>query len=146
MTIYHAGARELQDRFDTRRLADRLEDRFFSEAVIDDADRALIERLDMFFLATADAEGHPQCSYKGGAPGFVRVLDQHTLAFPNYDGNGMYLSAGNLRRQPARRVCCSSTSFRLGRIACVSAARRRSSPTGRWFGPIRALSSSSGSM
>ena len=100
MTIYHAGARELQDRFDTRRLADRLEDRFFGDAVIDDADRALIERLDMFFLATADAEGHPQCSYKGGAPGFVRVLDERTLAFPNYDGNGMYLSAGNLSVNP----------------------------------------------
>ena len=100
MTIYHAGARELQDRFDTRRLADRLEDRFFGDAVIDDADRALIEKLDMFFLATADAEGHPQCSYKGGAPGFVRVLDQRTLAFPNYDGNGMYLSVGNLAVNP----------------------------------------------
>jgi hypothetical protein len=54
----------------------------------------------MFFLATADAEGRPQCSYKGGAPGFVRVLDQHTIAFPNYDGNGMYLSAGNAVLNP----------------------------------------------
>ena len=54
----------------------------------------------MFFLATADAEGRPQCSYKGGAPGFVRVLDERTIAFPNYDGNGMYLSAGNLSVNP----------------------------------------------
>jgi predicted pyridoxine 5'-phosphate oxidase superfamily flavin-nucleotide-binding protein len=52
--------------------------------------------MDMFFLATADAEGRPNCSYKGGAPGFVRVLDEHTIAFPNYDGNGMYLSMGNV--------------------------------------------------
>src|SRR3954462_5207712 len=50
----------------------------------------------MFFIATADAEGHPQCSYKGGEPGFVRVLDERTIAFPLYDGNGMYLTAGNL--------------------------------------------------
>ena len=54
----------------------------------------------MFFLATADAEGHPQCSYKGGEPGFVRVLDEHTIAFPNYDGNGMYMSMGNALENP----------------------------------------------
>jgi predicted pyridoxine 5'-phosphate oxidase superfamily flavin-nucleotide-binding protein len=95
-STYHGGSRRLQDRFDTRRLADRLDERFVQSAVIDDADRAFIERMDMFFLATADAEGRPQCSYKGGDPGFVRVLDEHTVAFPNYDGNGMYLSMGNL--------------------------------------------------
>jgi uncharacterized protein len=54
----------------------------------------------MFFLATADADGRPQCSYKGGEPGFVRVLDERTLAFPVYDGNGMYLSTGNLAVNP----------------------------------------------
>jgi hypothetical protein len=68
---------------------------------IDADDRAFIERMDMFFLATADAEGHPQCSYKGGEPGFVRVLDDHTVAFPNYDGNGMYLSMGNAVQNPS---------------------------------------------
>jgi len=97
---YHDGARRLQDRFDTRRLADRLDERFLQSAEIDEADRAFIERMDMFFLATADAEGRPQCSYKGGEPGFVRVLDAHTIAFPNYDGNGMYLSMGNLAVNP----------------------------------------------
>ncbi len=64
--------------------------------VILEEDRAFIERMDMFFLASADAGGQPQCSYKGGDPGFVRVLDERTLAFPNYDGNGMYLSLGNV--------------------------------------------------
>ena len=93
---YHEGMRSLQDRFDTRRLADRLDERFRTRPGIDDDDRRLIERLDMFFLATADAEGRPQCSYKGGDPGFVRVLDETTVAFPNYDGNGMYLSMGNV--------------------------------------------------
>jgi predicted pyridoxine 5'-phosphate oxidase superfamily flavin-nucleotide-binding protein len=98
--VYHEGSRWLQDRFDTRRLADRLEDRFFECAVIDEQDRAFIARMDMFFLATSDGEGRPQCSYKGGAPGFVRVLDDRTIAFPNYDGNGMFLSAGNLAINP----------------------------------------------
>jgi predicted pyridoxine 5'-phosphate oxidase superfamily flavin-nucleotide-binding protein len=97
---YHDGSRRLQDRFDSRRLADRLEERFLSDAAIAPEDRAFIERMDMFFLATADAEGRPQCSYKGGAPGFVQVLDEHTLRFPNYDGNGMFLSAGNLAVNP----------------------------------------------
>jgi uncharacterized protein len=97
---YHAGSRRLQDRFDTRRLADRLEERYAARATIGADDRAFIERMDMFFLATADAEGRPQCSYKGGDPGFVRVLDEHTVAFPNYDGNGMYLSMGNLLVNP----------------------------------------------
>jgi predicted pyridoxine 5'-phosphate oxidase superfamily flavin-nucleotide-binding protein len=97
---YHDGNRQLQDRFDTRRLADRISERLVTD-VIDDADRAFIERLDMFFLATADEQGRPTCSYKGGDPGFVRVLDRHTIAFPSYDGNGMYLSMGNLRVNPA---------------------------------------------
>jgi predicted pyridoxine 5'-phosphate oxidase superfamily flavin-nucleotide-binding protein len=97
---YHEGSRRLQDRFDTRRLADRLDERFLAQPVIGPADRAFIERMDMFFLATSDAQSRPQCSYKGGEPGFVRVLDEHTVAFPNYDGNGMYLSMGNLTVNP----------------------------------------------
>jgi predicted pyridoxine 5'-phosphate oxidase superfamily flavin-nucleotide-binding protein len=97
---YHEGSRRWQDRFDTRRLADRLDERFVQRRVIEPDDREFIERLDMFFLATADADGRPQCSYKGGDPGFVRVLDERTVAFPNYDGNGMYLSMGNLLVNP----------------------------------------------
>jgi predicted pyridoxine 5'-phosphate oxidase superfamily flavin-nucleotide-binding protein len=95
--LYHAGNRQLQDQFDTRRLADRIDDRVV-HASISSNDRAFIERMDMFFLATADEQGRPQCSYKGGDPGFVQVVDDHTLAFPCYDGNGMFLSMGNLLR------------------------------------------------
>jgi predicted pyridoxine 5'-phosphate oxidase superfamily flavin-nucleotide-binding protein len=97
---YHSRSRELQDRYDTRRLADRLDERFGSTPTIRDNDKEFIERLDMFFLATADHQGRPQCSYKGGDPGFVRVLDERTVAFPNYDGNGMYLSMGNVLVNP----------------------------------------------
>jgi uncharacterized protein len=96
---YHNGHRLLQDQFDTRRLANRIDERLVGD-IIDADDRAFIEGLDMFFLATADEQGHPNCSYKGGGPGFVRVLDEHTVAFPNYDGNGMYLSAGNVLVNP----------------------------------------------
>ncbi len=98
-SIYHLGSRRLQDRFDTRRMADALQERKLDDT-ISASDREFIERMDMFFLATADAEGRPNCSYKGGDPGFVRVLDDRTIAFPNYDGNGMYLSWGNVLVNP----------------------------------------------
>ena len=92
--IYSDAARELQDAFDTRRLADRLEATIVRTAATDE-DRAFIESRDFFFLATVDPDGWPTCSYKGGAPGLVRLIDAGTLAFPCYDGNGMYLSMGN---------------------------------------------------
>jgi predicted pyridoxine 5'-phosphate oxidase superfamily flavin-nucleotide-binding protein len=97
--LYHEGNRQLQDRFDSRRIADRLEqvtlhDRFT------DKDREFVSRCAMFFLATADAHGQPDVSYKGGMPGFVRILDDQTLAFPDYDGNGMFKSLGNIIANP----------------------------------------------
>jgi uncharacterized protein len=97
--LYHEGSRQLQDAFDSRRLADRLEEVKVRDHV-DEGDRAFIESLDMFFLATADEQGRPNCSYKGGDPGFVRVLDRQTIAFPGYDGNGMFLSLGNVLVNP----------------------------------------------
>jgi predicted pyridoxine 5'-phosphate oxidase superfamily flavin-nucleotide-binding protein len=99
MSLYHDSNRTLQDRFDTRRLADRLEQVTVRDH-INDGDREFIEARDMFFIATTHADGHPTCSYKGGEPGFVRVVDERTLAFPNYDGNGMYLTMGNLLANP----------------------------------------------
>lgn len=95
--FYHDEQRYLQDRFDTRKLADRLEERIVL-ATIDEEDKRFIESRDMFFLATVDDRGFPNCSYKGGDPGFVRVLDERTITFPNYDGNGMFLSMGNVRQ------------------------------------------------
>lgn len=97
--MYHAGMRQLQDARDTRAIADRLEQVTVRTAFTDD-DRSFIEGCAMFFVATADAQGQPDCSYKGGLPGFVRVVDDRTLAFPDYDGNGMYRSWGNLLVNP----------------------------------------------
>lgn len=91
---YSAAQRALQDQFDSRRLADRINDLLVGDAIDQNA-AAFIGARDMFFLATVDADGQPTCSYKGGDPGFVRVLDAHTLAFPSYDGNGMFVSLGN---------------------------------------------------
>ncbi|MGD9932615.1 MAG: pyridoxamine 5'-phosphate oxidase family protein [Dehalococcoidia bacterium] len=89
------GERELQKRFDSERLAEAIRTRTVHDT-LDKNDRAFIERMDMFFLATVDARGNADCSYKGGDPGFIRVLDDHTLAFPSYDGNGQFMSGGNI--------------------------------------------------
>lgn len=97
--MYHEGSRQLQDQFQTRKLADRLVEVLAREEFTED-DRAFIESRPLFFLATADAEGHPDCSHKGGLPGFVRVVDRQTIAFPSYDGNGMFKSLGNLLVNP----------------------------------------------
>jgi uncharacterized protein len=94
--MYHEHSRALQDRYDTRRLADRLAESLAHSRFTAD-DRAFIESRAFFFLATTDAGGFPECSYKGGATGFVRVLDERTLVFPSYDGNGMFKSLGNVR-------------------------------------------------
>jgi uncharacterized protein len=96
--MFNDDHRYWQDRFDTRRIADRIDELLVS-GTIDDHARRFIESRDMFFLATCDADGAPQCSYKGGDPGFVRVVDERTVAFPVYDGNGMFLSLGNIRAQ-----------------------------------------------
>jgi len=97
--MYHDASRRLQDRFDTRRLADRLFEKLSRTAFTDD-DRAFIAAQAMFFFATADADGWPECSYKGGVPGFVHVIDAQTLVFPSYDGNGMFRSLGNVLVNP----------------------------------------------
>jgi uncharacterized protein len=93
-TMYHEGNRRLQDQFDSRRISDRLEK--FTRIQFTPDDRAFIESASYFFLATADAEGRPDCSFKGGMPGFVAITGPSELAFPDYDGNGMFKSLGNI--------------------------------------------------
>ena len=93
--LYGPLHRSLQDRFDTRRLADNVEQRVVLTEIPPEH-RTFIETRDMFFLSTIDHQGRPTVSYKGGDPGFVRVLDDKTVAFPCYDGNGMFYSMGNL--------------------------------------------------
>ncbi len=93
--LHGVEQRALQADFDTVRLADRLNE-LIVLTEIPDEHRAFIESRDMVFLSTVDHRGYPTCSYKGGAPGFIKVLDPRTLALPSYDGNGMFLSMGNL--------------------------------------------------
>jgi predicted pyridoxine 5'-phosphate oxidase superfamily flavin-nucleotide-binding protein len=97
--MYHDGNRQLQDRFGSRRISDKLEAKLTRTAFTAD-DKAFIEGVAYFFVATADAAGRPDCSFKGGMPGFVRVTGPSELAFPDYDGNGMFKSLGNLIVNP----------------------------------------------
>lgn len=96
--FYHDGSRALQDGFESRRIADRLEG--LARTAFTPDDQAFIESAIYFFLATADADGRPDCSFKGGPAGFVRVTGPSELAFPDYDGNGMFRSLGNLAVNP----------------------------------------------
>lgn len=93
--IYGEQHRVMQDKFNTKNLADRLDQIIVTSEIADDH-KSFIEARDMFFITTIDHRGYPTCSYKGGDPGFVKVLDSKTLAFPSFDGNGMYLSMGNI--------------------------------------------------
>src|SRR5215510_12418603 len=97
--MFHEGNRKLQDRFDSRRISDRLEEKLTRTEFTAD-DKAFIEGLPYFFLATADDQGRPDCSFKGGPSGFVRVTGPSEIAFPDYDGNGMFKSLGNILVNP----------------------------------------------
>lgn len=97
--LYGDSHRAMQMAFDTRALADRIE-AIAVKPEVDEIGKAFIESRDMFFLSSIDHKGRPTVSYKGGAPGFVKVLDAQTILFPSYDGNGMYLSIGNMSSNP----------------------------------------------
>jgi predicted pyridoxine 5'-phosphate oxidase superfamily flavin-nucleotide-binding protein len=97
--MFHDGNRRLQDEFESRKISDRLEEKLTRREFTPD-DKDFIESAIYFFIATADAQGRPDCSFKGGAPGFVRVTGPSELAFPDFDGNGMFKSLGNLLVNP----------------------------------------------
>jgi uncharacterized protein len=119
--LYSAGSRLLQDRFDSRRIADRLEQVILVQS-FSDTHRELIETAPMFFLATADAEGRPDVSYKGGMPGFVRVTGPAELAFPDYNGNGMFKSLGAILENPNVGLLFIRWSERARRLRVLGTA------------------------
>lgn len=113
--MYHQGQRALQDRFASRALADRLDETLRRER-FNDADKAFVEESAFFFLATADAEGRPDCSFKGGMPGFVSIAAPDLLVFPDYDGNGMFRSLGNITVNPNVGLLFMRVGDRPGRL------------------------------
>ncbi len=97
--IYGDKHRELQAQFETRKMADRMEEMIVKD-FLDEMDQGFVSTRDMFFLSTVDHQGRPTVSYKGGDPGFVTIVDERTIAFPSYDGNGMFFSMGNIAGNP----------------------------------------------
>jgi uncharacterized protein len=120
--MYHDGNRQLQDRFESRRIADRLEEKT-TRTAFSDGDKAFIESAAFFFIATADAQGRPDCSFKAGMPGFVRVTSACELAFPDYDGNGMFKSLGNLLVNPNIGLLFIAMSDKPKRLRVNGSAR-----------------------
>ncbi len=93
--FYTDAQRAMQDQFESRPLADRME----LAIIVDELDERhtdFISSRDYFYLSTVNSAGEPTVSYKGGGVGIVSIVDSKTLAFPIYDGNGMFLSAGNM--------------------------------------------------
>ena len=99
MTMFHQGNRDLQQQFGSTALADRLVERL-RRSEFNDEDCEFVHSLPFFFVATATPDGHPDCSFKGGAPGFVRIVRPDLLVWPDYDGNGMFKSLGNIDVNP----------------------------------------------
>ena len=113
--MYHEGNRALQDAFGSRALADRLEERLRHDR-FSEGDTAFIQAQSFFFLATADGEGRPDCSFKGGPPGFARIVAPDLLVFPDYDGNGMFKSLGNITANPHVGLLFIAMGERAGRL------------------------------
>ncbi|MEV4130472.1 pyridoxamine 5'-phosphate oxidase family protein [Nocardia sp. NPDC049707] len=93
------GEHELQERYGTQ---DRAE-RFYQDQVLDRLNPTMIEfiaRMDMAFIATADKHGECDASFRAGVPGFLHVIDERTLAYPEYRGNGVHASLGNILENP----------------------------------------------
>lgn len=93
-SIYLPEHRVMQDKFGTTLLADKQEELIVHD-VFTEQETQFISTRDMFFLSTLNSRGEPTVSYKGGPVGFIKVINNE-LIFPNYDGNGMFLSIGNL--------------------------------------------------
>lgn len=93
--FYTESNRKLQGENDSRKLADAV-----VHAIVDDELRpeqaGFIGSLDYFFLTTINENNEPTVSYKGGPVGLVHVVNPKKIVFPNYDGNGMFLSMGNV--------------------------------------------------
>lgn len=113
--MFHEGNRELQDAFGSRALADRLDEKLRHDRFTE-ADAAFIQAQTFFFLATADAEGRPDCSFKGGPAGFARIAAPDLLVFPDYDGNGMFKSLGNIAANPHVGLLFIAMGERPGRL------------------------------
>ena len=97
-SFFHEGMREFQDELDGRRVADAIE-RHRKHYSLWDSERELIQGAQFFFIASAFRE-YVDCSIKSGDPGFVKIISENVIEYPEYDGNSMYRTLGNIKRNP----------------------------------------------
>jgi predicted pyridoxine 5'-phosphate oxidase superfamily flavin-nucleotide-binding protein len=110
--FFHAGENVLQARWQTAELWDEARRQRLLWDHIPESLHDRIESAPFFFLATSDVRGRCDCSFKGGGPGLIRVLDRSTFAFPDFDGNGAFMSLGNILGNP--QVGCLFIDFSDG--------------------------------
>ncbi len=123
--IFHEGHRRAQALYADPARAERIINAMPDTTSLSAEQTAFLEALPFFFLATSDRAGHMQCNFKGGGPGVIRVGDPKTLYYPEYPGNDMMLSIGNLLLYPYVGILglCFQTRRRLkvnGRVELIT--------------------------
>ena len=96
--FFHVGMREFQDFFDGRRTAEAIEKNRKHYEFWDD-EKKLIKNSSFFFIASS-WNGYIDCNIKSGDPGFVKIIEKGIIEYPEYDGNSMYRTAGNISKNP----------------------------------------------
>jgi len=109
---FHLGEQAAQQRWQTAELWDSARKARLLWDHIPEPFQARIEGAPFFFLATSSPDGRCDCSFKGGGPGLIRVLDARRFAFPDFDGNGAFMSLGNILLNP--QVGCLFIDFSDG--------------------------------
>jgi uncharacterized protein len=125
-----AGERILQERYGTTQRAQQ----FYQNQVVSRLTPVMqqfIRRMEMAFIATSDGSGHCDCSFRAGQAGFIRVLDDRTIAYPEYRGNGVMASLGNMQQNPHIGIFLADFTHDLiglhvnGEASLVTPARMR---------------------
>jgi predicted pyridoxine 5'-phosphate oxidase superfamily flavin-nucleotide-binding protein len=102
--VFSPSVKAVQERRGSRRGFARIEEKGGFATTIDPGLAAFIAEQRSFYLATANAEGQPYIQHRGGPAGFLRVLDDKTLAFADFSGNRQYITAGNLADNPKAMI------------------------------------------
>jgi hypothetical protein len=94
------AVKAIQERKGSRKTYSRLEQRHGWQTRVTPDLAEFLADLDMFYLGTANADGQPYIQYRGGSPGFLKVIDERTLGFADFGGNRQYITLGNLSENP----------------------------------------------
>ena len=97
---FSPAVKGIQTKKGSRRAYERMESNGGWKTVVTPELSSFIARLDMFYLGTSSATGQPYIQYRGGPPGFLKVIDAKTLGFADFSGNQQYISWGNLSENP----------------------------------------------